>query len=78
MAELSAAHLAQQIHDIRKPLNRISMQAELIKLVLENNLPAEQAVQAVDKILQSCQDCSQLLQHLLQPPAYPESNQTQD
>lgn len=69
MAENSTAHLAQQIHDIRKPLNRISMQAELIKLVLENNLPPEQAIQAVDKILQSCQDCSQLLQNLLQPPA---------
>lgn len=69
MTDSTAAQLAQQIHDIRKPLNRISMQAELIKLVLENNLPPQKAAEAVDKILQSCQDCSELLQNLLQPPA---------
>lgn len=67
MADITPEQLAQQIHDIRKPLNRISMQAELIKLVLENNLPPEKATEAVDKILQSCQDCSQLLQSLLEP-----------
>ncbi|WP_273020787.1 histidine kinase dimerization/phospho-acceptor domain-containing protein [Rheinheimera sp.] len=65
MADITPENLAQQIHDIRKPLNRISMQAELIKLVLENNLPPEKAIEAVDKILQSCQDCSHLLQGLL-------------
>lgn len=64
MSNITADRLAQQIHDIRKPLNRISMQAELVKLVLENNLPPDKAIEAVDKILQSCQDCSQLLQDL--------------
>lgn len=58
--------LEKQIHDIRKPLNRISMQAELIKLVLENQLPAVKAAEAADKILQSCQECSQLLQNLIE------------
>lgn len=65
MTEAEAAALAKQVHDIRKPLNRISMQAELIKLILANNLPQEQAVEALDKILQSCQECSQQLQSLL-------------
>ncbi|MBV2129123.1 histidine kinase dimerization/phospho-acceptor domain-containing protein [Arsukibacterium indicum] len=69
MADLTAAELAKQVHDIRKPLNRISMQAELIKLVLENNLPPDKAIAAIDKILQSCQDCSQLLENLLNPSA---------
>lgn len=64
MSEAKVAELAKQVHDIRKPLNRISMQAELIKLVLEKNLPQQQAIDALDKILQSCQDCSQLLEKL--------------
>ena len=67
MSDAKVPELAKQVHDIRKPLNRISMQAELIKLVLENNLPPQKAIEAVDKILQSCQDCSQLLQSLLEP-----------
>ncbi|MDR6983179.1 signal transduction histidine kinase [Rheinheimera pacifica] len=69
MSDAKVAELAKQVHDIRKPLNRISMQAELIKLVLENNLPPQKALEAVDKILQSCQDCSQLLENLLDPSA---------
>ncbi|WP_215395856.1 histidine kinase dimerization/phospho-acceptor domain-containing protein [Rheinheimera oceanensis] len=69
MSDVKVAELAKQVHDIRKPLNRISMQAELIKLVLENNLPPQKAIEAVDKILQSCQDCSQLLENLSEPPA---------
>ncbi len=69
MSDAKLAELTKQVHDIRKPLNRISMQAELIKLVLENNLPPQKAVEAVDKILQSCQDCSQLLENLLDPSA---------
>tara|TARA_R110002050_G_scaffold191458_5_gene326238 strand:- start:3329 stop:3547 length:219 start_codon:yes stop_codon:yes gene_type:complete len=50
------------IHDARAPLNRISMQAELIKLVLENNMPVEKALEATDKIINSCQECSQFLE----------------
>ena len=69
MSDANVAELAKQVHDIRKPLNRISMQAELIKLVLENNLPPQKAIEAVDKILQSCQDCSQLLENLSDPSA---------
>lgn len=69
MSDAKVAELAKQVHDIRKPLNRISMQAELIKLVLENNLPPQKAIEAVDKILQSCQDCSQLLENLSDPAA---------
>lgn len=54
----------QLIHDARAPLNRISMQAEFIKLVLENNMPVEQALAAADKIINSCQVCSQALEKI--------------
>ena len=36
----------QLIHDTRGPLNRISMQAELVKMVLENDMPKEKAIAA--------------------------------
>ncbi|AWB59326.1 MAG: signal transduction histidine kinase [Oleiphilaceae bacterium] len=52
------------IHDTRAPLNRISMQAELIKMVLENDMPKEKAIAAIDKILVACQDCSKRLQDI--------------
>ncbi|ABG42654.1 hypothetical protein Patl_4155 [Paraglaciecola sp. T6c] len=52
------------IHDVRNPLNRISMQAEMVKLVLENDLPKEKAIAALDKILVACQDSSAALQKL--------------
>ncbi|WP_077284421.1 histidine kinase [Cognaticolwellia aestuarii] len=54
----------QLIHDTRGPLNRISMQAELIKMVLENDMPKEKALVAVNKIIMACQDCSKSLQDI--------------
>ncbi|MFA3790067.1 histidine kinase [Aliiglaciecola sp. SL4] len=50
------------VHDARGPLNRISMNAELVKLVLENDLPRDKAVDALSKIITACQDCSDKLQ----------------
>lgn len=54
------------IHDARSPLNRISMNAELIKLVLENDMPKEKGIEAIAKIINACQECSQTLQSLSQ------------
>ena len=54
----------QLIHDTRAPLNRISMQAELIKMVLENDMPKEKALEAINKIIIACQDCSARLQDI--------------
>ena len=54
----------QLIHDVRGPLNKISMNAELVKLVIENDLPREKALAALDKIIQDCQVCSQHLQQI--------------
>jgi len=55
-------NLAKMVHDARGPLNKISMNAELIKLVLENDLPKEKAMQALQAIINNCQDCSTHLQ----------------
>jgi hypothetical protein len=54
--------LAQLVHDARGPLNKISMNAELVKLVLENNLPKEKALVALQAIINNCQECSAHLQ----------------
>ncbi|GAA0859234.1 histidine kinase [Aliiglaciecola litoralis] len=57
-------NLQEKVHDARGPLNRISMNAELIKLVLQNDMPKEKALEAIDKILLACQDCSEKLQNI--------------
>ncbi|MFT2090070.1 histidine kinase [Paraglaciecola sp. 2405UD69-4] len=58
--------LNKLVHDARSPLNRISMNAEMIKLVLENDMPMEKGLQALDKIINACQECSQTLQTISQ------------
>lgn len=60
----SLADLNKLIHDARGPLNRISMQAEMVKLALEADMPKEKAIEAVNKIIAACQDCSRDLQHI--------------
>lgn len=57
--------LNKLVHDARAPLNRISMNAELIKLVLENDMPKEKALEALNKIISNCQQCSDSLQKIV-------------
>ncbi|NDW22242.1 hypothetical protein [Alteromonas hispanica] len=52
------------VHDARKPLNRISMQAELIKMALNGDIPTQKAVDALDKIIASSKDCSNTLSEM--------------
>ena len=54
----------QLVHDARSPLNRISMNAELIKLILENDMPKEKGIEALNKIINACQECSTTLQSI--------------
>ena len=56
--------LRQLVHDARAPLNRISMNAELVKLVLENDMPKQKALEALNKIIANCQQCSEHLQEI--------------
>lgn len=58
--------LNQQIHDIRKPLNVISMQAELIKMLTESSENSAKLEASANKIIQNSKHCSELLQCLFE------------
>jgi len=64
MNEDALQKLSKYVHDARKPLNRISMQAELIKMALNGDVPKEKALAALDKIIASTKDCSTTLSDL--------------
>lgn len=52
------------IHDIRNPLNTISINAELGKLVLERTGDIQKAISVFDIILAECRRCGELLNEL--------------
>lgn len=58
--------LEQNIHDIRKPLNTISMQAELIKMFVEASDNSPKLLEAANKIILNSKQCSELLQSLFE------------
>ncbi|BFT30017.1 hypothetical protein D210916BOD24_11930 [Alteromonas sp. D210916BOD_24] len=58
------SQLSAFVHDARKPLNRISMQAELVKMALSGEVSADKAYAALDKIISSAKDCSHTLADL--------------
>jgi hypothetical protein len=60
----SMGDIGQHIHDARRPLNNISMQAELIKMLAQGSEHEAALLEAADKISQYCQDCSESLQSL--------------
>mgnify|MGYP000713551233 CR=1 FL=1 len=64
MPEKSPQPISTLVHNARGPLNRISMNAELIKMVIENDMPKEKAQQALEKIITACQTCSDILQQI--------------
>lgn len=65
MNDQEYAALAAHVHDARKPLNRISMQAELVKMALSGDVPADKAVEALDKIISNTKLCSNQLSELM-------------
>lgn len=56
--------LHTKIHDIRKPLNSICMQAELIKMLSESAPENEKLQTAASKIIEHSKSCSLMLQTL--------------
>ena len=44
MNEQQFEQLQVDVHDARRPLNRITMQAELIKMALQGDIPPEKAL----------------------------------
>ncbi len=58
--------LDKSIHDARKPLNAISMQAELIKMLAERYDDNQAIMNAATKIIEHSKSCSESLQQLSQ------------
>lgn len=52
------------IHDLRNPLNTISVNAELGKLTLERTGDIRKAISIFEAILAECRQCSQVLETL--------------
>lgn len=49
------------LHDLRNPLNNISINAELGKLMLERTGDVQRAIHIFDIILNECRNCSNKL-----------------
>ncbi|MEE2732220.1 hypothetical protein [Ketobacter sp.] len=48
-------------HTLRNMLNNITMNAELIKLQVQQDVPTPQLMASVEKILQECKHCAHYL-----------------
>jgi signal transduction histidine kinase len=60
----SAEELDRRIHNIRGPLNTISMNAELGKLRIDNGDPPEKILKALNTIVLQCTACADELEAL--------------
>jgi len=54
------------LHDVRNPLNNISVNAELGKLTLERTGDLDKAIEIFARIVQECRRCDELLTQLRQ------------
>ena len=52
------------VHDLRNPLNTISINAELGKLTLERTGDVRKAISIFETILAECRQCSNVLEEL--------------
>ncbi|WP_100656445.1 hypothetical protein [Alteromonas flava] len=64
MEDTIQAQLDALIHDARKPLNRLAMQAELIKMALNDEIPRDKALVALDNIISGSKDSSACLSEI--------------
>lgn len=53
--------LEKLVHDVRNPLNSISVNAELAKVLLSRPDSTEQVLQALDTIILECRKCNDVL-----------------
>ncbi|MEY4641985.1 MAG: hypothetical protein RLZZ227_1979 [Pseudomonadota bacterium] len=54
----------QLLHDARGPLNTISVNAEVAKLLVQKSAPNESILAAMQNILRECQRCNDILQQI--------------
>lgn len=48
-------------HALRNMLNNITMNAELVKLMAQQDVPSQQLVESIDKMLVECKHCATYL-----------------
>ncbi|ABC31619.1 MULTISPECIES: histidine kinase dimerization/phospho-acceptor domain-containing protein [Hahella] len=63
------ADIAKLAHDLRNPLNSISVNAELAKLQLQTNRDKEEILVCVERILEECKRCSARINDLVNASA---------
>lgn len=56
------SRLDQLLHDARGPLNTISINAEVAKLLLQKSAPVADITATLQNIVRECQRCSEILQ----------------
>jgi signal transduction histidine kinase len=61
MKSIEAAEFNKFIHSVRNPLNSISLNAELGKMLIDDQASPEQIKKAFIEILQQCKNCEQVL-----------------
>ncbi|MGA4607384.1 histidine kinase [Pseudoalteromonas maricaloris] len=66
MTQHDQGELAKLVHDARKPLNQISMNSELIKLIAEQPGSQQQIIDIANTIIKATKECSELLQTLVE------------
>ncbi|WP_462154112.1 histidine kinase [Pseudoalteromonas piscicida] len=66
MTHHDQGELAKLVHDARKPLNQISMNSELIKLIAEQPDSQQQIIEIANTIIKATKECSELLQTLVE------------
>ncbi|WMO12930.1 histidine kinase [Pseudoalteromonas piscicida] len=66
MTQHDQGTLAKLVHDARKPLNQISMNSELIKLIAEQPGSQQQIIDIANTIIKATKECSELLQTLVE------------
>ncbi len=62
------AETQRLLHDLRNPLNSISINAELGKLTLERTGDIQRAIHIFDIILNECRNCSNKLNDIKNAP----------
>ena len=50
-------------HALRNMLNNITMNAELIKLQVQQDVPTPQVMASIEKLLRECKQCAHYLNH---------------
>lgn len=54
-------NLEKLVHDVRNPLNSISVNAELVKVLIDQPDSSAQVKKALDTILLECRKCNEVL-----------------